>query len=38
LMSRDGNDRRMNWHGRKSASHEELAQIADKIRAHVKDE
>ncbi len=38
LMSRDGTDRRMNWHGRQSASREELKQIADKIRAHVKDD
>ena len=38
LMSRDGNDRRMDWHGRKPSSRDELKQLAEKIRAHVKDE
>ena len=38
LMSREGNDRRMNWHARKNSSRDDLKQIADKIRAHVRDE
>lgn len=38
LMSREGNDRRMLWRARQNPSREELAQVAEKIRAHVKDE
>ena len=38
LMSRSETDRKMNWHSRQKISLEELAQVAEKIRAHVKDE
>ncbi len=38
LMSREGNDRRMQWRARGNPSREELEKIAEKIRAHVKDE
>jgi len=38
LMSRDANERRMQWRSRGSPSREELEAIAAKIRAHVLDE
>lgn len=38
LMSRSDTERSMNWRARQSSSHEELKQIADKIRARIKDE
>ncbi len=38
LMSRDANERRMQWRSRGSPSREELEAVAAKIRAHVLDE
>lgn len=38
LMSRDGNDRRMQWRAHGSPSREELEAIAAKIRAQVQDD
>ena len=37
LMSRSDTERRLQWRARGNPSNEELAQIAEKIRAHVKD-
>ncbi len=38
LMAREGNDRMMRWRSRGNPTPEELARIADKIRAKVVDE
>lgn len=38
LMSRTGHDRQMQWRARGNPTAAELEQIAQKIRAHVKDE
>jgi histidine triad (HIT) family protein len=38
LMSRDGNERRMQWRARGNPTRDELEKIAAKIRVHIKDE
>lgn len=38
LMSRNDTERKMQWHARQNPTREELAQVAEKIRVHVKDE
>ncbi len=38
LMSREGHDRKMQWRARGNPTAAELEQIAQKIRAHVKEE
>lgn len=38
LMSRSANERQLHWRAHKTPSPEELNAIADKIRAHIKDE
>ena len=38
LMSREGHNRQMQWRGRGNPTRDELEQIAQKIRAQVKDE
>jgi len=38
LMSREGHNRQMQWRARGNPTRDELEQIAQKIRAHIKDE
>ena len=38
IMSREGNERRMQWRERGNPTREELEKIASKIRPHIKDE
>ncbi len=38
LMARDGNDRMMRWRARGNPTQAELEAVADRIRAHIKDE